>query len=316
MWVKLTHLLAAVILVTLFLTASHVFTSLEVFWPSGGRLNDATKRPVKVLVLAYPRSGSSLVGELIATLPNASYFFEPLHSFPARVRQRWKNQLTPNREIFTSFMWDLFSCRPAAIARFRRDRFIIRRSKDAGRCKEDGNVVVKTIRLAASHIKRLLRLSGTQLRIVHLIRDPRSVIASMLRAPSSWKAHLRSGPTMVCKAVLDNKVELDHLEDEGVLHPGNFFQLRYESIMESPRASTLALLHFLGHQPTGQEIKELKRHFMEERRGYLSTFRRWEGERERWKDELSKDLLDQISKDCSQLFHNKSQKRSSFERNQ
>ena len=91
-------------------------------------------------------------------------------------------------------------------------RFIIRRSKDAGRCEEGGNVVVKTIRLAASHIKRfiilslqcslaashtaglvplsipiltisfqilhnwklltfrLLRLSGTQLRIVHLIR--------------------------------------------------------------------------------------------------------------------------------------------------
>ena len=161
-------------------------------------------------------------------------------------------------------MWDLFTCRPAAIARFRRDRFtsvpvnyvghyqccvhlvsrvvlakpkqiivliriitiilvllliwiitrfIVRRSKDAGRCEEHGNVVVKTIRLAASHIKRfiilalqcslaashtarlvplwtlpillissqilhnwklltfrLLRLSGTQLRIVHLIR--------------------------------------------------------------------------------------------------------------------------------------------------
>ena len=29
------------------------------------------------------------------------------------------------------------------------------------------------------------------------VRDPRSIIASMLRAPSSWKAHLRNGPTMV-----------------------------------------------------------------------------------------------------------------------
>ena len=36
-------------------------------------------------------------------------------------------------------------------------RFIVRRSKDAGRCKEEGNVVVKTIRLAASHIKRFLK---------------------------------------------------------------------------------------------------------------------------------------------------------------
>ena len=169
----------------------------------------------------------------------------------------------------------------------------------------------------------------------------------------------------VCKAIQGNTVKLDRLEEEGVLHPGNFFQLRYvwtwpqycfemigfhtktslytsnffrqprfashsnwcryESLMESPRASTLALLHFLGHQPTGQvkkflvfflllillttgcihsasyqflfkaklfwtnqeklrdynfliitgmqDIRELKSHFMEERRGYLSTFR-------------------------------------------
>ena len=38
-------------------------------------------------------------------------------------------------------------------------RFIVRRSKDAGRCEEGGNVVVKTIRLAASHIKRFIILS-------------------------------------------------------------------------------------------------------------------------------------------------------------
>ena len=33
------------------------------------------------------------------------------------------------------------------------------------------------------------------------VRDPRSIIASMLRAPSSWKAHLRNGPTMVSTAM-------------------------------------------------------------------------------------------------------------------
>ena len=87
------------------------------------------------------RSGSSLVGELVSSLPNASYFFEPLHSFPARLRwvqlgitlsfnvypkkmfsvqpcsfvslwiccrQRWKNQLTPKREIFTRYLLCLF----------------------------------------------------------------------------------------------------------------------------------------------------------------------------------------------------------------
>ena len=34
----------------------------------------------------FSRSGSSLVGDLVSSIPNASYFFEPLHSFPARTR--------------------------------------------------------------------------------------------------------------------------------------------------------------------------------------------------------------------------------------
>ena len=178
MWVKLTHLLTVVILVTLFLTASHLFTSLEVFWPSGGRyceqnfylwvcaatllcrLNDATKRPVKVLVLAYPRSNISsqvnlvnpsnsvklikvsivllqvrLVsggwadsypskcflflwtttflsckGQVIWYTSKRYNIFTMLPPMPTQstlvpvlvsCRQRWKNQLTPNREIFT-----------------------------------------------------------------------------------------------------------------------------------------------------------------------------------------------------------------------
>ena len=39
----------------------------------------------------FSRSGSSLVGDLVSSIPNASYFFEPLHSFPAR--NRWHNFL-------------------------------------------------------------------------------------------------------------------------------------------------------------------------------------------------------------------------------
>ena len=40
-------------------------------------------------LLLFSRSGSSLVGDLVSSIPNASYFFEPLHSFPARAR--WHN---------------------------------------------------------------------------------------------------------------------------------------------------------------------------------------------------------------------------------
>lgn len=35
----------------------------------------------RILLLAYPRSGSSLLGEILSVLPNSTYFFEPLHSF-------------------------------------------------------------------------------------------------------------------------------------------------------------------------------------------------------------------------------------------
>ena len=60
------------------------------------------------------------------------------------------------------------------------------------------------INIVQGSIKRLqilLSLASSKdssLLLMHtLVRDPRSIIASMLRAPSSWKAHLRNGPTMV-----------------------------------------------------------------------------------------------------------------------
>ena len=52
-----------------------------------GNSSNPNVEPLKVLLIASnPRSGSSFVGELISSMPNVSYFFEPLWLVDKRVQ--------------------------------------------------------------------------------------------------------------------------------------------------------------------------------------------------------------------------------------
>ena len=59
------------------------------------------------------------------------------------------------------------------------------------------NIVPGSIKRAQISLSVASSKDSPPLLMPTLVRDPRSIIASMLRAPSSWKAHLRNGPTMV-----------------------------------------------------------------------------------------------------------------------
>ena len=54
---------------------------------NSSNLSNPIVEPLKVLLIASnPRSGSSFVGELISSMPNVSYFFEPLWLVDKRVQ--------------------------------------------------------------------------------------------------------------------------------------------------------------------------------------------------------------------------------------
>ena len=117
------------------------------------------------------RTGSSLLGEIISVEDNFSYFFEPLHSL--RSDTRWKNQVAPNTEYINNFLRNLFNCEESGIRKFRKDKFIMKKSKNVI-CSKDSNVLIKAIRLTSDHIAELLHRQRQDnlpdLKIIHLLR--------------------------------------------------------------------------------------------------------------------------------------------------
>lgn len=151
------------------------------------------ERPVNVLLLSsMGRSGSSFLGALLSSLPGSFYFYEPL-----RRLEQWK-LLT--EEIGVKSLKAVFTCnltepvRSALTARNSRKISLqdarLCSSPNAcfsanaveAACRRKRFRVVKTIRSRVSWLPELLKDAEVNLRVIHLVRDPRGSITSGRKA--------------------------------------------------------------------------------------------------------------------------------------
>merc|ERR1719270_317617 len=134
------------------------------------------KSPVKVLLLAYGRTGSSLTGDLISGDSEAAYFFEPF----------WNRPSVTTANTTEGVLNGLFDCSPELLSEISRLQFphgwpyvTIRRP---GKCQTSNLRVIKTIRLRKENLESWIGSSDIQ--VVHLVRDPRAVLSS--REVAHW----------------------------------------------------------------------------------------------------------------------------------
>ena len=69
-------------------------------------------KPVKLLILAYPRTGSSFTGEILSTSEDTAYVFEPLHQIkpfghPIDVVSTWNKSV---ENFVENYVNKLFNC--------------------------------------------------------------------------------------------------------------------------------------------------------------------------------------------------------------
>ncbi|KAM4696175.1 carbohydrate sulfotransferase 4-like [Rhinophrynus dorsalis] len=293
MFPRFTSLLFLIFLTTITVFLSHFlfFHPLRSYSSSSSQ-----RRPVHVLILSSWRSGSSFLGQLFNHHPDVFYFFEPGHPVWMRFQQESAELLHyPVRDLLHSlFSCDispLQSYLPYGGQRFSEIKFFaesralcsppaclypvtsegynrtkcsvlcgrIPLKKMAETCETYSHVVMKTVRiLDLNVIIPLLRDRDLDLRILHLVRDPRAVASSRKSFYLSIENKIiiarekklkKNRPTMsqvmakICNAqVAINKVA----KAVGSILHGRYMVIRHEDLARKPDLSVKRIYDFAG----------------------------------------------------------------------
>ncbi|KAK8746971.1 hypothetical protein OTU49_016926 [Cherax quadricarinatus] len=240
---------------------------------SGRPLMDVPSVPNILHVLLFsslPRSGSTVVAELLATHPNSVLFFEPLSS-------QKKNPCARDGSCVASFLTRLFKCtfdqnfenwlkgKGLFLKYFNpTTRQCIERPWEGGSacrhklhlnvmCKNASVRIVKVIRSRLPWLVNLLNNTSLNVKIIHLIRDPRGSLNSMQRL--NWN----SKPSLRCGNLEDDMREYNKLLKK---YPTKVKMINLEMFSVDPYSTTSDIHKFLYGSPGLEErtLQYLKEH--------------------------------------------------------
>ena len=79
-------------------------------------------------------------------------------------------QVAPLKKSFLDYLINLLECDEKTLKKFMKDnlKFIVKKSKEIEECSSNEGVVIKSIRLTAEHVQKLLFIKN--LKIIHLVR--------------------------------------------------------------------------------------------------------------------------------------------------
>ncbi|XP_072169700.1 carbohydrate sulfotransferase 1-like [Diadema setosum] len=243
----------------------------------GGKESTSRVLPVHLLIVTQRRSGSSFLGQIFNQNPWVFFHFEPLKLLEIK-KNVYKNASVLLQNIFkcrfdkTPYLMDLYNnetlhrlsskvlCSPP-LCRLNMD-FNMLKTPMVKRCpllKEESvtnvcNVyphkVVKLIRLYnIETLGSLLRDKELNVKIVHLLRDPRGTLLSRAKEhPSSAKAlslgtSLDHDAAYICRRMRQNFRFVRQNKD---LLKNRYMRVRYEDIAAHPERWTRALYKFAG----------------------------------------------------------------------
>ncbi|CAH2314615.1 carbohydrate sulfotransferase 6-like [Pelobates cultripes] len=256
------------------------------------------KRPVHVLIISSWRSGSSFIGQIFNHHDDVFYLFEPAHPIWMRLNQESAELLHyPVRDLLRSLFFcdvtPLYSYLPSGGQRISEMKFFaesralcstpfcqasiplegydrnlcfhrcknISLGKMEETCRSYSHVVMKTVRIFDLKVLLpLLQDPSLDLRILHLVRDPRAVTASRKyfslniddqivvgnekkKKDKNDKLTLAQVMTKICNAqVTINKAAIAAGES---LH-GRYMLLRYEDLAVEPFLNVKRIYKFVG----------------------------------------------------------------------
>ncbi|XP_007431841.1 carbohydrate sulfotransferase 4 [Python bivittatus] len=245
-----------------------------------------------ILILSSWRSGSSFVGQLFSQHPNVFYLMEPAwHVWTAMyqnsatvlhmaVRDLVQSVFKCDMSVFDAYMkehrnksalfqWETSRalCSPPACDFFQRSDIIPKHScktlcgnypfsKVEEACKTYSHVVLKEVRFFDLRVLYPLFIDPSlNLRIIHLVRDPRAVFHSRENAANELardtkivvrhKNNMKDmKPYAIMKAICKSHIDI-YMQVKQSLKD-RYLLVRYEDIVKTPLASAAQLYQFAG----------------------------------------------------------------------
>lgn len=287
------------VLITLGVTACIViraltrYLGLVAFRPS----NKATKeKKNNVLILAHGRSGSSFLGQIFNSHPEVFYIYEPLIAF--QLTTMWDSKLYQQSTM--RLLQDIFNCRFKQQTEFlsfmshmplnrfsshalttpycknitnARDNRTFVHCKDLDplitslSCTLHKYIVVKVLThriLPFLKVDQLTSLFNSRnIKIIHLMRDPRAVIASMDRVGWTLNKSMTNTArtnfplfiTLAQKFCSDMVQSLSFALSAEAKFPDRYKLLRYEDLVRAPLSVSQELFDFV-RIPISVHVKE------------------------------------------------------------
>ena len=257
-----------------------------------------------ILLLAYPRSGSSFLGDLLSAGETALYLFEP---FKVLIPGSVEKQLDENMDgtvlqlQVKNYLEGMYDCDPMLL-KVTSNKTLIRGGyfglrKMGEDCLSSNPKVVKSIRI---HSLALISwIHETNIKVVHLVRDPRGMVRSMTSLKDSfnnaeWGNYLAPN---ICR---------DFREDMGLeqaLGP-RYIRIRYEDVVENAEKVIKKLYDQL-NIPFTDHVREFiykQTHAEEGTNKRFETSRDEKFRHDVWKENLDMDQIKDIEGECKEVM--------------
>ncbi|GAB0099002.1 uncharacterized protein DMENIID0001_148200 [Sergentomyia squamirostris] len=273
--------------------------------------------PIRSIVIAKSRSGSTFFGDLLNSVPGTFYTYEPLfilHGKPIL------NENDPKAPMAVSHVKKILQCdfsgRDMKIYLndgkrlpffFKHNTRIWRLSEEYPQffwtpsfqtsiCRLFPMQSMKIVQLPLSIFGKLL--DDLNVRIVFLIRDPRGMLNS--RKPLKWChdgfPHC-SDPSTVCQDIVADYYAAELFRNK---YPDRFRVVRYEDLCLNPYEMSMEILHFYGLPSMHSKVQEfLESHTKIDMGDAYSTHRNTKSTPYHWITDLSYEEIDAIQSVCT-----------------
>ncbi|XP_065660478.1 carbohydrate sulfotransferase 3-like [Hydra vulgaris] len=241
----------------------------------------------KVFIWTIGRSGSTLMGKLLNSHPDVQYYYEPLNHFYRKVlRIHMKLYGTENREeIFLPAISMINS--------------IFNKSFKTNTCN---HIIIKELhpRLPGGLIRFSANFKDT-IKFIHLIRDPRAALNSMINLKWFKINDLPVVATKLCQATLrDFKFGLTYMNQS------IYYMIKYEELCTNLSQNVMALLNFTQLKESSQVndyiIKIQQAKIIKNNNPY-GTQKNLKLQIFNWRKSINMSVVNTIESHCSQMIN-------------